>query len=77
MSQLPPTVDPSKTPLIPPPPGQVSNFVDPPSLASLAEGLGGTLIAIETLFLILRTCSNVKTYGKSRLEDCIASATKP
>ena len=72
MPQLPPGVDPSRTPLLPPPTGQISNFIDPPSLAPIAEGVGGSLIAIETMLLILRTFSNIKTFGKLRFEDCIS-----
>lgn len=70
MSQLPPGIDPSKVPLLAPPEGQTSNFIDPPSLAPVAEGVGGLLIAVETIMLVLRTCSNVKTFGKLRFEDC-------
>lgn len=70
MVELPPGVDPSTTPLLPPPDGKSSNFIDPTSLASVAEGVGGVLIAIETLLLILRTYSNLKTFRKLHLEDC-------
>ncbi|KAL9010749.1 MAG: hypothetical protein Q9173_004343 [Seirophora scorigena] len=69
MAQLPPGADPSKVPWLPPPAGQSSNFVDPPSLASIAEGVGGLLIAVETLLVTLRTASNLKTFRKLRLED--------
>lgn len=72
MSQLPSGVDLSKIPLLPPPVGQTSNFIDPPSLAAVAEGVGGSLIAIETILLVLRTCSNIKTFGKVRFEDCMS-----
>lgn len=71
MAELPPGVDPSKVPLYPPPAGLSSNFIDPPSLASVAEGVGGLLIAVETLLLILRTASNLTKFHKLRLEDCI------
>ncbi|KAL8851920.1 MAG: hypothetical protein Q9221_003131 [Calogaya cf. arnoldii] len=69
MDQLPPGVDLSKIPLLPPPAGKASNFIDPPSLASIAEGVGGFFIAVETLLLILRTVSNLKTFRKLRLDD--------
>ena len=62
--------DPANVPLMPPPTGQISNFVNPPSLAPLAEGIGGSLIAIETLLLCLRTWANVTKSGKLRFEDC-------
>ena len=70
MSQLPPGIDPANVPLRPPPTGQISNFVNPPSLAPVAEGVGGSLVAIETLLLCLRTWSNFKTFGRLRFEDC-------
>ena len=70
MAQLPPGVDPTKTPLYSPPQGQTSNFIDPPSLAPVVEGVGGLLIAIETILVVLRTCSNFRTFGKLRFEDC-------
>ena len=70
MSQRPPGIDPANVPLLPPPPGETSNFVNAPSLAPLAEGVGASLIAIETLLLCLRTWSNVKKCGKLRFEDC-------
>lgn len=69
MDQLPPGIDPSTIPLLPPPDGKSSNFIDPPSLASVSEGVGGLLIAVETLLLILRTYSNLKAFRKLRLED--------
>lgn len=74
MSQRPPGVDPANVPLLPPPTGGTSNFVNAPSLAPLAEGVGASLIAIETLLLLLRTWSNVKKCGKLRLEDCTCYA---
>ena len=70
MSQLPPGFDPANVPLLPPLTGLTSNFINPPSLAHVAEGVGGSLIAIETLLLCFRTWSNIKTFGKLRLEDC-------
>ena len=70
MSQLPPSVDLSKIPFSPQPAGQISNFVDPPSLAHVVEVVGGLLIAIETMLLVLRTVVNVRTFSKLRLEDC-------
>ena len=70
MSHLPPGADISDTPLIPPPAGQTSNFNDPVSLAPVAQGMGGLLIVVETILLILRTCSNIKGFGKLRFEDC-------
>ena len=75
MDQLPPGVDLSKIPLLPPPAGKASNFIDPPSLASIAEGVGGFFIAVETLLLILRTVSNLKTFRKLRLDDCTSNHT--
>ena len=72
MAQLPPGVDPAKIPLQPPPKGQTSNFINPPSLASVAEGVGSLLIALETILLVLRSCSNVKTFGRLRFEDCMS-----
>lgn len=76
MASLPPGADLSQTPLSPPPNGQVSNFVNPPSLAHVTEGVGGFLIALETVLLVLRTYSNVKTAGKIRFEDCISRPAK-
>ena len=70
MSQLSSGVDPANVPLLPPPTGQISNFVNPPSLAPVAEGVGGLLVAIETLLLCLRTWSNFKTFSRLRFEDC-------
>ncbi|KAL8787504.1 MAG: hypothetical protein Q9213_002162 [Squamulea squamosa] len=75
MDQLPPGFDASKIPLLPPPAGTTSNFVDPPTLASVAEGVGGLLIAIETVLLALRTWTNFKTFRKLRLEDCMPWTT--
>ena len=75
MAQLPPGVDPSKVPFIPPPAGQLSNFINPPSLAPVIEAIGGILVAVETILLALRTCSNFKTFGKLRFEDCIFQTT--
>ena len=63
ISQRPPSVDPANVPLLPPPAGGTSNFVNAPSLAPLAEGMGGSLIAIETLLLCLRTWVNVTKFG--------------
>ncbi len=60
MSQLPPGIDLSKLPLLSPPKGQISNFINPPSLAPVAVGVGSLLIAIETILLAFRTCSNVQ-----------------
>lgn len=74
MDQLPPGVDLSKIPLSPPPKGLVSNFINPPSLAPVAEVVGGLLIAIETILVLLRTCTNWKSFGKLRLEDCMWKA---
>ena len=70
MSQLPPGANPSTIPLLPAPPDQQSNFIDPPSLAPVAEGIGGLLVAIETLLVLLRTYANVKASHKLRFEDC-------
>lgn len=72
MASLPPGADLSQIATSPPPPGRVSNFVNPPSLGHVTEGLCGFLIALQTILLILRTYSNVKTLGKIRFEDCIA-----
>ncbi|MCJ1462834.1 hypothetical protein MMC07_001437 [Pseudocyphellaria aurata] len=66
---MPPGVDLSHIPIASPPPGQKSNFINPPSLAPVAEIVGSLLIAIETIILVFRTCSNVKTFGRIRLED--------
>lgn len=71
MPRLPLQVDPAKTPVLPPPKGQISNFIDPSSLASVSESVGGLLLAIETVLVVLRTFSNVKQFGKLRFEDCI------
>ena len=76
MASLPPGTDLSQIPLSPPPTGRVSNFVNPPSLAHVTEGVGGFLIALETVLLILRTYSNIKTVGRVRFEDCIAEPSK-
>ena len=76
MASLPPDADLSRIPLSPPPTGRVSNFVNPPSLAHVTEGVGGFLIALETVLLVLRTYSNVKLVGKLRFEDCIARSAK-
>ena len=76
MASLPPGADLSQIPLSPPPTGQVSNFMNPPSLGHVTEGVGGFLIALETILLVLRTYTNVKTLGKIRFEDCIARPAK-
>ena len=75
MAQLPPGVDPANVPLLPPPTGLTSNFINPPSLAHVAEGVGGSLIAIETLLLCFRTWSNINTFGRLRFEDCTSYAS--
>lgn len=43
---LPPIIDLSKIPLMKPPPGEVSNFINPPSI-------GNAIIIVQVVFLTL------------------------
>ena len=71
MAHISPSTDLSKIPLLPPLPEKESNFSNPSSLAPLADGIGGLIIAFETTIVVLRTYINVKAHHKLRIEDCI------
>ena len=71
MTTLPPAVDLAKIPVGPPPPGVTSNFIDPPSAAAAATGVVVTTIVLETLFLSVRLYSNIRTFRKIAIDDCI------
>lgn len=57
---IPPGVDPSKSPAAIPPPGVNPNFVDPPSLKAAALAISIALMAIATILVAVRLFVRVK-----------------
>ncbi|KAF7506028.1 hypothetical protein GJ744_012275 [Endocarpon pusillum] len=67
--QLPPGVDPATIPMAPPPDGQFSNFVDPPSQAATVLGTGISFGVVSLTFLVLRISTNITVTKKLGIDD--------
>ena len=59
------------TPALPPPPGQVSNFVDPPSIGYEVVVSGIITGVFALILVILRFVTKVKIVKHVTLDDCI------
>jgi hypothetical protein len=68
MSSISPT--PTITPGIAPPPGQQSNFIDPPSQASLATIVMAVYLALTTPLLIMRMYTRIYINKLVKWDDC-------
>lgn len=79
---LPPGADLSKIPLSKPPPGHVSNFVNPEdSLANVVSGVGIAMTVVTGAVVVARLTANMKQSRKWFLDDCkiqlaIATSTR-
>lgn len=72
MSTVPPAYDLSKIPLLPNPnPAVPSNFIDPPTLAPVLQGVGITFAIIAIIFVAIRLHSNARAARKLGLDDCM------
>lgn len=69
--------DPSKTPLEPAPPGQVTNLIDPPDVAYLPRTGIYVMGAFTSLFLVLRLGARVRMGQKLGLDDGMWMTTNP
>ncbi|KAI0544515.1 integral membrane protein [Xylaria curta] len=67
--------DPTRTPIAPPPPGQLSNFIDPPSQAWMPRIAIYTTLPLVVISLTLRICARVKLHCRLGWEDylCLAA----
>lgn len=63
-------ISPAFWPIIPPPPGQVSNFIDSPSRGYLLTAIGSVVLALQILFFSLRMYSRMFVARKLRWDDC-------
>ncbi|KAK3374270.1 hypothetical protein B0T24DRAFT_594375 [Lasiosphaeria ovina] len=59
-SDLPPGIDIWKIPLLPPPPGVIPNFVDPPSQAHMLRSGMGSILGIMLVFVVLRLWTRIR-----------------
>ena len=67
---LPPGVDLNKVPIQAPPPGTVSNFVNPPSFAPAVAGVSIVIIVLEVFVVAARLYTNSQSRRKIWLDDC-------
>ena len=63
-------LDLTKIPLVKPPPGTKTNFVNPPSLAPAIIGVSVLMIILTVSFVILRLYSNLHAARTFGLDDC-------
>lgn len=70
MDQVPPGTDLTTVPLVPNPNGKPPNFVNPPSQADTALGVGLPLVIISTLVVFVRLITNFRSARKLGLDDC-------
>ena len=62
--------DVSKQPLLPPPPGQVSNFVSPESRAYAVYVAAGICLPLVVVFAALRFYAKLKLMKRKTWGDC-------
>ena len=70
MAAHPPGTDLSTVPLAPNPNGDLPNFVDPPSQASIITGVAIPFVIISTILVGIRLATNFKNAQKLGLDDC-------
>ena len=70
-TQLPPGMDLNTTPLIAPPTGIESNFVDPPSLSTVIIAVVSITIILQVFFLSIRVYNDVCILGKVTWDNCV------
>lgn len=63
----------SKIPISQPPPGVVSNFENPPSIAGAVIAIGVIMVVLTMSFVMLRLYSNHHAKRKFCLDDCTIS----
>lgn len=71
MISLPPGTDLSTIPLVAPPPGMSSNFVDPESLANTIMAIGILMLVLTAFVVIVRLFTNYYGTRGLGLDDCI------
>ena len=67
----------SETPLVEPPIGKTTNFVDPPSLAPVVVAINTVLILWALFSVIIRLYVNVRASRPLGMEDCKAFFFRP
>ncbi|KAI0897577.1 hypothetical protein F4806DRAFT_406754 [Annulohypoxylon nitens] len=65
----------TQIPATPPPPGQTSNFVNPPTQEATMIAVGVVMITITLAFVVLRLYTSFRVTQKPGLEDwlCITA----
>lgn len=58
-------------PIFPPPPGQVSNFIDPDDQMTATVSIHVVCLAFLTVFVVMRIYTRRYIIGKLRLDDCM------
>ena len=66
-------MDPSLTPLLPPPPGITSNFVNPPSCADATIWTGSITLALAVLFFLTRLYSSIRFTHSAAYDDYVCA----
>ena len=74
---IPPDIDLSQVPAYPPPPGMVSNFVDPPSLASAIIVSSSIIVGIMVLCVTARMYAKACVTHTVGWDDCKLLKTHP
>ena len=72
-----PTAALATMPAAPPPPGQVTNFVDPPSRQAAIIGVSAMMMVLTLLFVSLRLYSTFRITRSRGLEDCKCFSDRP
>lgn len=70
LNNLPPGTDLSKTPLSPPPPGQQSNFMDPPSQAWRPRLAIYMTLPPTIIFVVVRVHARLSLKHGLQIDDC-------
>ncbi|KAI1499892.1 hypothetical protein F5X99DRAFT_262235 [Biscogniauxia marginata] len=67
----------AQTPALQPPPGMISNFVDPPSRASLGRIVIGVTLPLMILFLALRVYTRLSIFRTLSADDVVGHPLGP